>query len=73
MQAHRVAKQKIARAAREDRRWEAMHVAIDRRQQGIGEIVPVGVERSGAVAETARRDEHIVHHRVRISAPHDIV
>ena len=54
MDAHGVAEQQVARAAGQDRRREAVHVAIDRRQQRILEVVAVGVDTVPASQKPSR-------------------
>ena len=62
--AHGVAQQEIARAAGEDRRRKAFHVAINRRQQRILQVMAVGIDLGGGIAKAIGRHQHIVQHRV---------
>src|SRR5438874_537740 len=57
MDSHRVAQQQIARARGQDRRRKAAHVAVDRRDQRVLEVVPFGVERRRGVAEAFGRHQ----------------
>ena len=50
--AHRVAQKQIPRSSREDRRREPMHVAIDRRQKGISQVMTVCVDQCGGSSLT---------------------
>ncbi len=68
MDANRVAQQQIAGAGGQDGGREPVHVAIDRRDQRILEVMPVGVDHGGGVAEAVARHENVVDLLVRIEA-----
>src|ERR1700739_2369746 len=50
--AHRIAQQQIASSGGEDGGRKAMHVSINGGKQGIAEVVTVGVDHCGRVAES---------------------
>src|SRR3954470_15101732 len=56
MGAHRVRQQQIARAAGEDGGRKAVHVAIDGRDQLVLEVMAMGIDDGGGVAEAVARD-----------------
>ena len=68
MDANRVAQQEVARASGQDGRREPMHVAVDRRDQRILEVVSAGVNDGRRIAESIAGHENVVDLLVRIEA-----
>src|SRR4029077_1684584 len=52
--ANGVTQQKVARAAGQDGRREALHVAVNRRQQRVLQVMAVGIDLGAVVAKPVR-------------------
>src|ERR1700676_100886 len=68
MHTDRIAEQQVSRACRQNRRWETMHVPIDRREQRILQVMTIGVNADAGVAETVAGHQDVVDLLVGVAA-----
>jgi hypothetical protein len=62
--ANGVAQEQIAGTGGEDGRRELVHIAVDRRDERVGQIVAVRIDHGSGVAEAVAGDENVIDHLI---------